>query len=96
MHFPRAFHMHPLNYALGLAAAAEAAGARIFEGTSALSIDPDGVRKRVTTSKARVRASHIVLACNVHLGASMPRAAGTAAAGMELSHHHGPAGAAPA
>ena len=77
MHFPRAFHMHPLNYALGLAAAAEAAGARIFEGTSALSIDPDGVRKRVTTPKARVRASHIVLACNVHLGALMPRAAGT-------------------
>ena len=24
IHFPRAFHMHPLNYALGLAAAAEA------------------------------------------------------------------------
>ncbi len=77
LHFPRAFHMHPLNYALGLAAAAEAAGARIYEGTPALSIDPDGVRKRVATPKARVRASHIVLACNVHLGALMPRAAGT-------------------
>ena len=30
MHFPRAFHIHPLNYALGLADAAEEAGARIF------------------------------------------------------------------
>ena len=39
LHFPRAFHIHPLNYALGLAAAAEAAGARIFEETPALSID---------------------------------------------------------
>ena len=77
MHFPRAFHMHPLNYALGLAAAAEQAGARIFEGTPALSIDPDGVRKRIATPHGRVRASHIVLACNVHLGALMPRAAGT-------------------
>jgi glycine/D-amino acid oxidase-like deaminating enzyme len=77
MHFPRAFHIHPLNYALGLASAAEAAGARIYEGTPALSIDPDGVRKRIVTPKARVRASHIVVACNVHLGRLMPRAAGT-------------------
>ena len=77
MHFPRAFHMHPLNYALGLAAAAEQAGGRIFEGTPALSIDPDGVRKRIATPHGRIRASHIVLACNVHLGALMPRAAGT-------------------
>lgn len=77
MHFPRAFHIHPLNYALGLAAEAEKAGARIFEGTPALSIDPDGVRKRIATPHGRIRASHIVLACNVHLGALMPRAAGT-------------------
>ena len=31
LHLPRAFHIHPLNYALGLAEVAEAAGARIFE-----------------------------------------------------------------
>src|SRR5262249_15943609 len=36
MHLPRAFHIHPLNYALGLAELAEAAGARIFEDTPAL------------------------------------------------------------
>jgi hypothetical protein len=77
MHFPRAFHIHPLNYALGLAAAAEAAGARIFEGTPAQSLDTEGVRKRIVTPKARVRANRIVLACNVHLGALMPRIAGT-------------------
>jgi glycine/D-amino acid oxidase-like deaminating enzyme len=77
LHFPRAFHIHPLNYALGLAAAAEAAGARIFEETPALSIDIDGVRKRITTPQARVRANRIVLACNVHLGKLVPRIAGT-------------------
>ncbi len=77
LHLPRAFHIHPLNYALGLATAAETAGARIFENTPALSIDADGVRKRIATQQARVRASHIVLACNVHLGALMPRIAGT-------------------
>ena len=76
-HFPRAFNIHPLNYALGLAAAAEAAGARIFEGTPALSIDPQGVRKRIVTPQARIRAAHVVLAGNVHLGALMPRISGT-------------------
>jgi gamma-glutamylputrescine oxidase len=77
IHWPRAFHIHPLNYALGLAEAAEASGARIFEETPALSIDTDGVRKRITTPSARVRAGHIVLACNVHLASLMPRIAGT-------------------
>jgi gamma-glutamylputrescine oxidase len=77
MHLPRAFHIHPLNYALGLAEAAEAAGARIFEDTPALSIDIEGVRKRISTPSARVRAGHIVLACNVHLGTLVPRIVGT-------------------
>jgi gamma-glutamylputrescine oxidase len=77
MHFPRAFHIHPLNYALGLAAAAEAAGAQIFERTPALAIDPHGVRKRVDTPRGRIRAGQVVLAGNVHMRQLMPRAAGT-------------------
>jgi glycine/D-amino acid oxidase-like deaminating enzyme len=75
--FPTAFHIHPLNYALGLAAAAEAAGARIFENTPVLTVDADGVRKRIATPKANLRAAHIVLAGNVHLGNVMPRVSGT-------------------
>ena len=77
VHYPTAFHIHPLNYALGLAAAAEAAGARIFEHTPAMSIDPTGVRKRIITPHARVRAPHVVLAGNVHLGALLPELAAT-------------------
>ncbi|TMJ79923.1 MAG: FAD-binding oxidoreductase, partial [Alphaproteobacteria bacterium] len=77
VHLPRAFHIHPLNYALGLAELAEAAGARIFEDTPALSIDTEGVRKRIATPSARVRAAHIVLACSIHLGSLVPRIAGT-------------------
>src|SRR4029077_13223610 len=53
------------------------AGARIFEHTTALSIDAEGVRKRITTPSARVRAGHIVVAGNVHLAALMPRVVGT-------------------
>jgi len=77
IHYPHAFYIHPLNYALGLAVAAEAAGVRIFEDTPALSIDPAGVRKRIATPNARVRASHVVLAGNVHLGELMPELAAT-------------------
>ena len=68
LHFPKAFHIHPLNYALGLAADAEKHGARIFQDTPALSIDPAGVRKRVATPHATVRARHVVLAGSTGIG----------------------------
>ena len=77
LHFPGAIHIHPLNYALGLAADAEKFGARIFENTPAIGIDPAGVRKRVDTPEARVRAAHVVLACNVQVGDLMPRLGAT-------------------
>jgi glycine/D-amino acid oxidase-like deaminating enzyme len=77
IHFPRAFSIHPLNYALGLAAAAERSGARIFEDTPVLSMDPAGVRKRVVTPNARLRANHVVLCGNIEIAALM-RPIGTA------------------
>lgn len=77
IYFPRAFHVHPLNYALGLAALAEAAGAHIYERTPAVAIDPTGVRKRVETPHGRLRAAHVVLAGNVHIGKLMRRVGGT-------------------
>jgi glycine/D-amino acid oxidase-like deaminating enzyme len=73
----RAFSIHPLNYAFGLAAAAEAAGARIFEQTPAIEIDPAGVRKRIVTPQARLRAGHVVLAADIGLGRLMPQLAKT-------------------
>jgi gamma-glutamylputrescine oxidase len=77
INYLRAFTIHPLNYALGLAAAAERDGARIFENTPALSIDPTGVRKRIVTPSARLRASHVVLCGNLALKALVPRLAAT-------------------
>jgi glycine/D-amino acid oxidase-like deaminating enzyme len=77
VHYKQAFHIDPYNYALGLAALAEKAGARIFEDTPAVSLDPAGVRKRVVTPAGRVRAAHVVLAGNIHLGALMPQLAAT-------------------
>lgn len=69
VHDAKAFHIHPLNYALGLAADAEKHGARIFEGTPAIGLDPAGVRKRVQTPHGLVRARHVVLAGSTGIGA---------------------------
>jgi glycine/D-amino acid oxidase-like deaminating enzyme len=77
VHYPKAFHLHALNYARGLALLAERAGVRIFEETPVVSIDPGGVRKRIITPAARMRAYSIVLAGNVHLGTLFPRLART-------------------
>jgi gamma-glutamylputrescine oxidase len=68
-------HLHPLNYALGLARAAEESGAGLYEASPALRIDPSG-RPLVHTSGGRVRARYLVLACNGYLGGLAPRIAG--------------------
>jgi glycine/D-amino acid oxidase-like deaminating enzyme len=77
LHYPAGFSVHPLNYALGLAAAAEALGARIYEDTPVVEIDPAGVRKRIVTPSARVRAAHVVLAGGGHLEQLVPHFAST-------------------
>ena len=77
IYFPDAFQINPLVYALRLADAAERAGVHIFENTPALVVDLAGVRKRIETPNGRVRAGHVVLACNIHLGAVAQRLADT-------------------
>src|SRR5215468_1945383 len=73
IHYPKAFQIDSRKYVHGLAALARRAGARIFEDTPVVSIDPSGIRKRIVTPSARLRASHIVLAGNIHLGAPLRR-----------------------
>jgi len=60
-------HLHPLNFALGLARAAVKAGVRIFEKTEVSDIsrsDPSVV----SAKKGRVSAKFVVIACNGYLG----------------------------
>jgi glycine/D-amino acid oxidase-like deaminating enzyme len=73
IYYPKAFQIDGHKYVRGLAALARRAGARIFEDTPVVSIDPSGIRKRIVTPSARLRASHIVLCGNVHLGAPLRR-----------------------
>ena len=73
----RSGHLHPLNYTLGLAAAAERAGVRIFEGTRALDFAPaagtaTGGTTRVRAAGGEVRCQFVVLCGNVYLGATAP------------------------
>src|SRR6478609_3559305 len=77
IHYPRAFQIDGRKYIHGLADQARRAGARIFEDTPVVSIDSSGIRKRIVTPSARLRASHIVLAGNVHLGATLRRLSAT-------------------
>ena len=77
VYFPKAFQIDGRKYVYGLAALARRAGARIFEDTPVVSIDSSGIRKRIVTPSARLRASHIVLAGNIHLGAPLRRLSDT-------------------
>ncbi len=77
IYYPRAFQIDGRRYVHGLAALARRAGARIFEDTPVVSIDASGIRKRIVTPTARLRASHIVLAGNIHLGAPLRRLSDT-------------------
>ena len=62
-----AAHLHPLNYALGLARAAAAAGVRIYERSAVHDID-EGTPATVRTDGGHVVADHVILACNGYLG----------------------------
>lgn len=64
---PDAFHFHPLKYAHGIAAAAEAGGARLHEDSPALALFRDGAGWRVRTARGEVRAAQVVLACGGYL-----------------------------
>src|SRR5262249_14150623 len=77
IYYPRALQVDGRKYVHGLAALAKRARAPIFEDTPVVSIDSSGIRKRIVTPSARLRASHIVLAGNIHLGAPLKRLSDT-------------------
>lgn len=61
-------HLHPLNYALGLARACEEAGVRICEGTRATAIESDGGgHRRVVTPTGAIASPDVVIAANGYL-----------------------------
>ncbi|MDB5660549.1 MAG: FAD-binding oxidoreductase [Cypionkella sp.] len=61
LHDQNAFHFDPLAYCLGLARAAKAAGAAIYEGTSADVIEGGLGRWTVTTPQGRISARDVLV-----------------------------------
>ncbi|HEV7368282.1 FAD-binding oxidoreductase [Arenibaculum sp.] len=66
--------LHPLNYAIGLARAAAAAGARIFEGSRVEAVET-GTAPMARTARGSVRARHLILAGNAYLRGLVPSVA---------------------
>ena len=73
----RGGHLHPLRYTLGLAAAAETAGARIHEHSRVLGYERQPAarpeeRVRVRTSAGEVLCAQVAFAGNAWLGRTVP------------------------
>ena len=68
-------HLHPLNYTLGLARAAQRAGVTIHEGSAARLIRR-GQTARVETEGGSVTADFVVVAANAYLGGLVPELSG--------------------
>jgi gamma-glutamylputrescine oxidase len=64
---PGALHIHPLNYALGLAEIISGSGAAVYEKSPAVALQREGAHWRVRTPSGEVRAEHVVLACGGYL-----------------------------
>lgn len=60
-------HLHPLRYVLGLARAAQAAGARLYEGSRVTALH-NGDPALVETAQAKVRARFVIVAGGGYLG----------------------------
>lgn len=67
--YPDCFHMHPLNYARGVARAIEQRGGLIFEGSRADRIEEKPGQKIVHTASGRVTAEHIVFCGSAYFNA---------------------------
>ncbi len=65
LHDPHAAHIHPLNYTLGLAAAADKAGAVFHEHTAVLRFDTHPDHVMVHTPHGQVRCNQLLLCANV-------------------------------
>ena len=65
-------HLHPLNYCLGLARAAEQAGATIYEGTRVTSVEV-GPPAVIRTGRGTVRAKFLAIGGNAYLGRTVPQ-----------------------
>lgn len=68
IHDPTSFHIHPLNFALALAADIERLGGVLHESTDAIGLERKGDRWMLRSAQGSVTARQVVLAGNADLG----------------------------
>lgn len=68
-------HIHPMKLLVGLARAADSAGASIHEKTPALKIERTGGKAVITTARGTIRADKALIACNAYIGDLEPKTA---------------------
>ena len=61
-------HLHPLNFVIGLAKSAIAAGAKIFESTEIESIEDHANTVIIRSANYRIKCSRAIIACNGYIG----------------------------
>jgi len=66
-------HFHPLNYALGIAKAAQAMGVEIYENTPAIQLQKKRNGWLIKTPEAEIEAEQVVLACGGYLANLYPK-----------------------
>lgn len=64
LHMAAGFALHPLKFALGLAAAAQRRGAKLHPHSKALTWTKEGNRHRLTTERGNLLANRVVMAAN--------------------------------
>ena len=73
IHDPNSFHIHPLNYARGLAAEIERLGGRICEDSPVVAAELEGAAKRLRTAQGTAVAPEVILATGGYTGPLVPR-----------------------
>lgn len=68
----RGGHMHPLNLALGEAAALESLGGTVFEMSPVVAVDHEAARPSLRTEKGEIRCKVLVICGNAYLGHVVP------------------------
>jgi gamma-glutamylputrescine oxidase len=69
-------HFHPLNYALGLAKAAQKAGVRIYENTAAQAPVDRGTHVEIRAGAGALTAKHVIMAADTWTGGIAPELSG--------------------
>ena len=69
---PLGFSLHPLKYALGLGAAARAAGVRIYGNSAVRDLTPQGESWTLRTEHGRLQAGRVLIATNGYSDERLP------------------------